>query len=392
MPASASRGTGQRTRGPRGVDVRLPDPDSPTPDRGRRRAAAGRMTALLLGLLSLLLLAGCRGENPVYTTRFLAFGTLMDVSIVGVRRDQAERASRLIEQELQYMHHAWHAWKPGPLGRVNTLVAQGQTFAAPPSVLPLVRLSQRFAEQSGNLFNPAIGQLLDLWGFHAETPECRPPPPADQIRRLVAANPVMADVRVDGLYMHSTNPAVKLDFGAIGKGYGIDLAIAHLRELGIHNAMINAGGDLRAIGNRGGRPWRIAVRRPSGGVLAVVNVSGDESVFTSGDYARNFIYDGRVYHHIIDPRTGWPAEGTRSATVIHTDATTADAAATALFVAGPQQWHEVAQTMGVRYVLLMDSAGVLHMSPAMAERVELLDHEPQVKVSEPLNDPPPKRG
>lgn len=338
---------------------------------------------LVLGLLPILL-TGCRSENPVYTTRFLAFGTLMDLSIVGVDREEAEKATRLVEQDFAFMHRAWHAWEPGPLGRVNQLLARGEEIAAPPSILPLLRRSKVFAEQSGDLFNPAIGRLIDLWGFHSDSPECRPPPDAREIRRLVRANPRMSDIHLDRILIRSDNRWAKLDFGAIGKGYGIDLAIAHLRELGIHNAIINAGGDLRAIGDRSGQPWRIAVRRPTGGVFAILKVSGDESVFTSGDYERNFIYEGQTYHHIIDPRTGWPAEGSRSVTVVHRDATTADAAATALFVAGPERWHEIADRMGIGYVLLMDTGGTIHMNPAMAERVELLDKNLEIVISPPL--------
>jgi thiamine biosynthesis lipoprotein len=332
-------------------------------------------------------LAGCRGAEPVYTTRFLAFGTLVDLSIVGVERARAERASELIEQDFTYVHRAWHAWEPGPLGRVNRLVVQGNAFAVPPSVLPLIHKSQELAEQSENLFNPAIGHLVDLWGFHTDSPKCRPPPQRARIERLVAATPRMSDLHVDGLLVHSDNPTVKLDFGAIGRGYGIDLAIEHLRELGIANAILNAGGDLRALGDRSGQPWRVAIRRPDGGVLGVIMVSGDESLFTSGDYNSNFIYEGRTYHHIIDPRTGYPAEGTRSVTVAHTDATTADAAATALFVAGPAGWHQVARRMGIRYVLLVDSEGTLHMNPAMAERFELVHKGVEIELSPPLSEP-----
>jgi thiamine biosynthesis lipoprotein len=329
-------------------------------------------------------LAGCRDESPVYNTRFLAFGTLMDLSIVGVERGQAERVSQLVEQDFAFMHRAWHAWEPGPMGRVNRLLAEGKRFAAPPSILPLLRKSKELSERSGNLFDPAVGHLVDLWGFHTDAPECRPPPDSRDIDALVKANPRMRDIEIEGIMLRSGNPSVKLDFGAIGKGYGIDLAIAHLRELGIHNAIINAGGDLRAIGDRSGRPWRIAIRSPSGGVFAILKVAGDESVFTSGDYERNFIYEGRTYHHIIDPRTGRPAEGTRSVTVVHSDATTADAAATALFVAGPELWHQIATALGIRFVLLIDADGDVHMNPAMAERVELLHKDAQIRISPPL--------
>ena len=171
---------------------------------------------------------------------------------------------------------------------------------------------------------------------------------------------------------------------------GDDLAVRHLRELGVQNAIVNAGGDLRAIGSRAGHPWRIAIRRPSGtGVFATIDVTGDASIFTSGHYERNFTHEGKTYHHIIDPRTGFPAEGAQSVTVVHTDATTADAAATALFIAGPDSWHQVATDMGIRYVVLVDSQGVLHMNPAMAERIELLDREVEVVISPPLGAPAP---
>jgi thiamine biosynthesis lipoprotein len=335
-------------------------------------------------LLAVLSLAACKREQPVYNTRFLAFGTLVDLSVIGVDRKTADRAAQVLEQDFAVMHQAWHAWNPGPLGRVNKLIRERGTFAVPPSVLPLIKLGQRYSEQSGGLFNPAIGHLVDLWGFHSDEPECRPPPPPEAIRNLVQSNPSMADLVLDGILMRSDNPDVKLDFGAFGKGYGIDLAIAHLRELGVHNAIVNAGGDLRAIGDRDGTPWRIAIRRPSGGVFATIQVSGDESVFSSGNYERYFVYEGETYHHIIDPRTGYPARGSASVTVVHSDAVTADAAATALFVAGPELWVKVARDMGIKQVLLLDEAGTLHMTPAMAKRVNILDREPDIKLSPPI--------
>ncbi len=337
-------------------------------------------------LLALLLAAGCNRTEPVHNSRFLAFGTINDVSLVGVTREQAEAAVAALEEDFRAMHRAWHAWEPGPLGRTNRLLAEGVRFAAPPSVLTLVKRSRELAERSDYLFDPAIGRLIALWGFHDERIDCRQLPDPEEIEALVAARPSMADIEIDGIFLRSRNPLVQLDFGAIGKGYGIDLAIEHLREMGIENAIVNSGGDLRAIGSRGGHPWRIAIRSPSGsGTLGFVNIAGDESVFTSGDYERFCLRDGVRYHHIIDPRTGYPARGTRSVTVIHDNATEADAAATALFVAGPEGWHRIARQLGIRYVLLVDDEGVIHMNPAMAERVRLLEpRQYRVKISAPL--------
>ena len=342
-------------------------------------------------LLLTLVLAGCNRTEPVYNSRFLAFGTVNDISIVGATRDDAEAAVSALEEDFAAMHKAWHAWNPGPLGRTNRLLQEGVRFPAPPSILSLVKLSKELARRSDHMFNPAIGKLVALWGFHRDQIECERLPDETSIEELVAANPRMDDILVDGIYLQSKNPAVQLDFGAVGKGYGIDLAIEHLRELGIENAIVNSGGDLRAIGSRGGHPWRIAIRGPSGnGTLGFLHVAGDESVFTSGDYERNCLWEGKLYHHIIDPRTGYPARGTRSVTVIHHNAAEADAAATALFVAGPREWHRIARQMGIRYVLLVDEHNMVHMNPAMRERVMLMDKKQQVRISPPLMEPPAK--
>ncbi len=145
---------------------------------------------------------------------------------------------------------------------------------------------------------------------------------------------------------------------------------------------------LRAIGDRSGQPWRIPIRRASGsGVLATLNVQGDESVVTRTAHDRDFLYAGVSYHQILDPRSGRPARGTKSVTVIHPDATTAAAAATALFVAGPEHWHGVAQAFGVRYALLVDSKGTVHLNPELRERLAIVDRDAVLALSPPLSPP-----
>lgn len=336
-------------------------------------------------LVSLLWLTGCEKTEPVFNSRFIAFGTINDVSIVGVTREQAMAAVAAVEADFQDMHETWHAWNPGPLTKTNELIEEGAAFAAPPSILALTRKAKHLASASEQLFNPAIGHLIKLWGFQADSTDGQQPPADEEIRKLVEKKPSMNDIRVDDHQISSSNPYVKLDYGAIGKGYGIDKAIERLKKMGIQNAIVNSGGDLRATGSRSGLPWRIAIRNPSGsGVLGFLHIKEDESIFTSGNYERNFLWEGKLYHHIIDPRTGYPAEGTASVTVIHSDATTADAAATALFVAGPEGWHRIARKMGIDYVLLIDTQGNIHMNPAMAKRVQFSKEQHSITLSSPL--------
>ncbi len=331
-----------------------------------------------------MVLSGCGQETPVTTTRLTAFDQQVDLSLVGVAPQQARDAAAALQQELTTLQQDWHAWEPGPMGRVNQLLVTGEPFVAPPSIIPLVRLGQDLEARSGGLFNPAIGYIIDLWGFHADSLRGRPPPPTQQIARLVEAKPSMADIEIRGLELQGKNTAIKLDFDNITPGYALDLSMERLRGLGIKSAFMQIGGAVRVIGDRAGQPWRTTIRRASGsGVLAIVPMRGNEGLVTKADYDRNFVFKGE-----LDPRTGRPARGLRSASVLHEDATTAAAAATALLIAGVQDAPAVARQMGIRYLLLVDAEGTLHMNPAMAERIELVDTEVRTQLTEELVEAP----
>jgi FAD:protein FMN transferase len=154
----------------------------------------------------------------------------------------------------------------------------------------------------------------------------------------------------------------------------VDRGIALLRAHGIEHAIVNAGGDLRAIGRRGERPWRIGIRAPRDSrVLAAIEVRDDEAVFTSGDYERYFEYQGRRYHHILDPRSGYPTEGITSVTILHANAGLADAAATALLVAGPADWPAMAAALGVRSVMVVLADGAIELTELMEPRTWFTD-------------------
>lgn len=346
---------------------------------------AYRFLLVVASVLVTLITGACTRDLPSQYFRMLSFGTIMELEIIGVDQETAEHAYEVLQHDFELMHKAWHAWDPGPVGRINQHIAEGEPLVVPPSVLPLLRISQELAKKSDYLFDPGIGKLVELWGFHDSELKPHAPPDEEAIKAILDKHPSIRDIQLDGIHLSCKNPAVQLDFGAIGKGFGVDKAIERLKSMGISSAIVNAGGDLRAIGSRAGNPWRIAIRDPDGGgIFALLSVSGDESVFTSGNYERNFTWNGQLYHHIIDPRTGHPAEGSASVTVVHGDATTADAAATALFIAGPQDWHRIAKQMGIKYVLLIDSAGNAYMNPAMQDRIKLQKKPKKIIISKPL--------
>lgn len=348
---------------------------------------------LTILLFSLSYLTGCsesdsaRLTNNQYQHSILQFGTVIDVTVRDIQQQTAQQAFQTLENDFAYWHKSWSPWIAGPLSRVNSLIPSQAGFNLPLHLIPLIQQSQRLSEQSEGLFNPAIGGLINLWKFHEHKNPDKQPPTDSEIQKLIAANPGMQQLTLSGIRLQSSNEAIQLNFGAFAKGYAIEKSIKTLQQFGIQHAVINAGGDLKVIGQHQQRPWRIGIRDPrkADDIIASLDIFNNESVFTSGDYERNFSYQGKRYHHILDPRTGYPATATQSVTVIHQDAGIADAAATALFVAGPEHWHRIAQKMGIKFVMLVGSDGTIHMNPAMHQRIQLRDPDTAlVKLSTPL--------
>lgn len=328
----------------------------------------------LAALLIALLVSGCSMQSTAITRhhQILAFGTIIDVTIRHPDNQLIEQAFQRLETDFLTMHEIWHPWEPGVLTRTNQLLQTGGWFTASTSILQLIKRAKELALQSDNFFNPAIGKLIRQWGFHRHDADQPFIPDMDGIRKLQSNIPTMEDVEINGISMRGLNPDIQIDLGGIAKGYGIDEAIRTLRLIGIEHAMINAGGDLKVIGQHNKRPWKIGIQHPrQSEVLASIEVLSDESIFTSGDYQRFYMQGNQRRHHIIDPHTGEPVSHTVAATVIHPDAATADAAATALLVAGKDNMASIAKAMKIHYVLLMTKQGEVFMSRAMQKRLHI---------------------
>ena len=341
---------------------------------------------LLVLMLTFLMLVACGEPVAEYRQSLFIFGTVVDLKLRGVSDEQAEVAVQVVDKAFQRMHKDWHAWKAGELSQLNQSFISDQPRPVTPFLLPLIAQSQVLFNQSEGLFNPAIGKLIALWGFHSDDLPSGPPPDSEAIAELVNSAPGMGDLEILNGQVRSHNPAVDLDFGGFAKGYALVIAIDLLHKQGVDSAIVNAGGDLCVSGAHGGRPWRVGVRHPQGaGIIAAVDVLDGECVLTSGNYERYREHDGVRYPHIIDPRDGWPVKHIASATVIDADGGRADAAATALTVAGPGAWYRIAKRMQLKYVMLVDEMGRVYMNPAMAKRIDFQGEEPeQIIISDPL--------
>ncbi len=338
----------------------------------------------LAALAAVALLAGCgrAAEEQENRHRFTAMGTLVDVTVWGAEPAVAEAAAREVEALFHAQHEAWDPWGQGALGRLNRALAAGEPAVADPDLAALLAEAAALTETSGGLFDPAIGALVRLWGFSSDENRPTAPPPAAEIAtRLAGTAPLPTLLGPDGVV--SGPPGAQIDLGGFLKGVAVDRGIALLRERGIEHAIVNAGGDLRAIGRRGERAWRIGIRAPRDpSVMAALEVRDDEAVFTSGDYERFFDHAGRHYHHILDPRTGYPTEGITSVTILHADAALADAAATALLVAGPAEWPAMARALGVEAVMVVLAGGDIELTPAMEPRVWFTDESLRARARE----------
>ena len=168
----------------------------------------------------------------------------------------------------------------------------------------------------------------------------------------------------------SPNRDVQLDFNAVAEGMATREIVAILAAHGIDDALVALGGDVHALGTRAGRPWRVALRDPAEGTLGSVALAGGESLYASGGYGRYRERDGARLPHVLDPRSGRPARGALASAVLAGNPVRADAAATALLVAGPRGWQRTARAMGIACALIVDEAGTVHVTGAMHARLD----------------------
>lgn len=333
--------------------------------------------------LALLFLAGC-ANHQVYQQQRYIFGTLVEVSVYGKDKSEADAAIDSVMRKFSEMHVALHAWKPSKVTELNEAFREGKAKKLSPELEKIIRDATRLSDRSKGLFNPAIGNLIKLWGFQND--EFKPvKPDPEAIRKLVQEHPEMDDITLGNGMAYSKNPVVRLDFGGFAKGYALDVAAKMLHEAGVNDALVNIGGNIMAIGRHGDRPWRVGIQNPRGsGAIAELDLKDGEAIGTSGDYQRYFILDGKRYCHIIDPRTGYPVQGVEAVTVLipkgeHAGALS-DAASKPLFISGVAGWREAAREMGVDNALLIDSGGKVHITKSFDERIHFEKKEPGLDV------------
>jgi thiamine biosynthesis lipoprotein len=293
---------------------------------------------LILFLVSALSCRRQTGQHlPVEATRFM-MDTAVRIAVYDptLSRDDAENAIMRAFRMMESVEAKVSAHIPGnEISKLNA-GAGGAFQTISDETALLFQTSRVVADETGGAFDVTIGPVKDLWPFDTESPSV---PDSTAIRERLS----LVDYRRIELSDHQAclaRPGMGVDFGGIGKGLNVDLAVKVLQEAGVRSGIVDAGGNLRIFGKHPQNThWRIGVKhpRPDKNSLYAVIETDSVSISTSGDYERFFMVGGQRYHHILDPKTGYPARGCVSVTIITESAMVADAYSTAVFVLGPTE-------------------------------------------------------
>ena len=319
---------------------------------------------LCIFTLLLLLLTGCTSKPA--QQQFFAMDTVMSITAYGKSAEDAVTAAVARVNQLE-----------GLLSRTRTnseitrlYLAAPQPVAISPDTLRVLTLATEWHKKTGGAFDVTIAPVTTAWGFGGSGEY--QVPDAEKLSELLTM------VDGSGLILTENTAALpkkgmEMDLGGIAKGYAASQAEQVLRNAGVEHALLDLGRNITLIGTKpDGNPWRVAVQDPANGsgTVGVLSLQ-DCSAVTSGGYQRYFELDGVIYHHIIDPRTGYPAHsGLISATVVCADSTLADLLSTAVFVLGEDAALDLWRTEGGFELILVTDDSRVVVTNGLSERFD----------------------
>ena len=341
------------------------------PMRAASRASAAMLPAALAVLA--LILCGCRAPGPTPARKsFVVMGTFASLAIPPDSPADVESMTILLSDTLAGLEEKMSVYKPGSeISMINAGAGRAPVTASQ-DTLNLLKLVRYYCEISEGAFDPTVGPLMEAWGLKGAAPV-----PAHALDHETVAS-LLQRVGWKSLIVSESaafleKPGMALDLGGIAKGYAVDVCCHQLLGLGVQNALVDIGGNMRGLGFRGGNePWVVGVRNPfrSGRILGTMCISNGEAVATSGNYERFVSIEGKRYAHVIDPRSGRPVEGMAAVTVVSHSAAEADALSTALFVLGTDKGIEALKRTASSEAMFVPDRQPLEIivTPALARR------------------------
>ncbi len=298
---------------------------------------------LLISCFILIFIISCNKGFVSFSNIFVV-DTMMSLKIGNLNRKKALSLKNFVIKEINRLDKVFNVHNPNSeISRLNSK-AFNNFIQLSPDLLSVLKKAIYYARLTSGAFDPSILPLKQLWDFRNRSINLPIPSPSSIQRILKRVN--YKYIVVSGNRVKFTHKNVALDLGGIAKGYIIDRVGSLLKQNGVRNALINIGGDVLAFGKNNKRKWRVGIQHPRKSVklIKIINLS-DASVVTSGDYERYFIKNQTRYHHILDPKTGMPANKCISVTVISNTAMDADALSTSIFVLGPLKGLKLINTL-----------------------------------------------
>jgi thiamine biosynthesis lipoprotein len=296
----------------------------------------------------------------------LAMGSQLTLTAFTRSATDTDAAFDAVLAEFERLDAVLSVWRPGSdVLRINAAAGE-RPVAVGRDALAALLTARQVSDWTHGKFDVTFGALTDVWRFdHDQDGRV---PTADEIARrrpLIGYSALQIDEAAGTAFL--SRPGMRIHLGGIGKGYAVERAARLLHERGVHDFMIQSGGDLYVAGLREGRPWRLGIadpRQPTR-VFGTLEVH-DGTLSTSGDYERSFVKDGVRYHHLLDPDTGMPARGCRSVTIVASRPAIADGLSTGVFILGPSEGMALVERLpDVEAVIVTDRNDVLVSSGLM---------------------------
>lgn len=306
-----------------------------------------------------LALAGVRRDAR------LLMGTRVDL-VLGEPHADAPLAIDAAWAEMQRLERLMSRYRSESLVSALHRQAGRGAVQAPPELLAVLRQAAALSERTRGDFDISVGAYQG-WSFDATQPHRPSAQELQEERRLVNHR----DVLVDGNTVRLARPGMRIDLGGVAKLPILQAGMRVLERHGVRHAMINGGGDVLTRGQLHGQDWRVGLRDPRApGQLLGVLTMRDGCVASSGDYERTFLQDGRRYHHVLDPRTGWPTEGVRGVVLVARDTAMVNGIGAAAMVGGPARGLGLMASLPGVDSLLVDAGGAVHTQGRMAQRLQ----------------------
>ena len=269
-----------------------------------------------------------------YSLSQMAMGTIVTVTVDAPSHEKAHNAIQAAFDKIKQIEAVMSPYKPD--SDVSKINANSKTHVSK-DTFTVIEQSMELSHKTNGLFDITFASIGKLWNI--QSPDFIPPSPQTINTYKPCIGYQLIHLHPENLEVIKEKPCIQIGLGGIAKGYAIEQAIATLQNMGIKEAIVEAGGDLKVIGNNYGYGYTIGIKHPrKEGICGTILLFNGQSITTSGDYERFAIYKGKHYHHILNPKTGYPAKSDIiSVSVIASNATVCDGYATALFIMGSKQ-------------------------------------------------------